>query len=99
MTPNTPIQSPELVDARLNAYRRLLIGVMTHMAADEAGRKMLESIARDTETVADHEEDPGVMPDAGFAAQNHTDEEIRTIIATALTRAEALSAARTASTR
>ena len=94
MNPAFPEQSPEQIDGRLNAYRRLLIGLMTYVARDPDGRDMLQAIARDTEVVADHEEDPGVMPDEGFAGQNHTDEEIRTLIATAWTRAEALAAAR-----
>lgn len=92
MTDPYPPQSPQTVDARLNAYRRLLIGVMTHLARDETGRHMLEGMARDTQILADHEEDPGVLPDEGFAAQSLADEEIRTVVATALTRAQALRA-------
>lgn len=94
MNPHFPEQSAEQIDGRLNAYRRLLIGLMTHVARDDDGRQMLQAMARDTETVADHEEDPGVLPDEGFARQNLADAEIRAIIAAALTRAEALGAAR-----
>ncbi|KQR69079.1 hypothetical protein [Rhizobium sp. Leaf341] len=94
MNPAFPEQSPEQIDGRLNAYRRLLICLMTYVARDPEGRDMLQAMARDTEVVADHEEDPGVMPDEGFAGQNHADAEIRVLIAAALTRAEALAATR-----
>ncbi|PYE26790.1 hypothetical protein C8J32_102409 [Rhizobium sp. PP-CC-3A-592] len=94
MKPEFPEQSPDQIDGRLNAYRRLLIGLMTHVARDADGRQMLEAMARETEIVADHEEDPGVIPDEGFAGQNLAEEEIRAIITAALTRAEALAAAR-----
>ena len=94
MNPEFPQQSSDQIDGRLNAYRRLLIGLMTHVARDANGRELLETMARDTEIVADHEEDPGVLPDEGFAGQRLADDEIRSIIMTALTRAEALAAAR-----
>jgi hypothetical protein len=87
-----PTPSPEMIDGRLNAYRRLLVGLMAHVARDAEGWALLEAMARDTETVSDHEEDPGVVPDAGFAAQNLADEEIHAVITAALTRAEALAA-------
>ncbi|MFP5076681.1 hypothetical protein ACLE20_05190 [Rhizobium sp. YIM 134829] len=86
--------SPETIDARLNAYRRLFIGLFTHLAEREDGRTLISAILADTETVADHEEDPGVLPDVGFAEQEIANEEIQSVLKAALTRAEARAASR-----
>jgi hypothetical protein len=45
-------------------------------------------MARENETVSDHEEDPGIEPDAAFAAQQIADDEIRAILKAAMARLE-----------
>ncbi|MEA3534228.1 hypothetical protein [Rhizobium sp. CC-YZS058] len=84
--------APETLDGRLNAYRRLLVGLFTQLAEREDGRALIDAILADTETVADHEEDPGVLPDRGFAGQEIANAEIQAVLKAALTRAEARAA-------
>lgn len=45
-------------------------------------------MARDNETVVDHQEDPGVEPDTAFAAQQIADDEIRRFLKAAIARLE-----------
>lgn len=84
--------TPEQIDARINAHRRLLVALIAHIAGDAKGRLFLEALLRDTEIVADHEEDPGIDPDLGFAGQKISDDEMRAIVETALARARATAA-------
>lgn len=76
------------LEGRINAHRRLLVELLSVVAAIPAAREALVAMARDTETVADHEEDPGVEPDAAFAAQQIADDEIRSILKAAMARLE-----------
>jgi hypothetical protein len=74
------------IEGRLNAHRRLLVELISVMAAIPETREALQAMARDTETVSDHEEDPGIEPDAAFAAQQIADDEIRAILKAAMSR-------------
>lgn len=82
--------TPEQIDARINAHRRLLVALIAHIAGNAEGRAFLEGLLRDTEIVSDHEEDPGIEPDAGFAGQQIGDDEMHAIVEAALARARAL---------
>ncbi|WEZ82971.1 hypothetical protein P6U16_18800 [Rhizobium sp. 32-5/1] len=82
--------SPETVEGRLNAHRKLLIAILTSLASDSNGRQLIEKLLTDSETVRDQEEDPGVEPDIGFAIQNIADAEALAIVRTAIARAEAI---------
>ncbi|OLP59358.1 hypothetical protein BJF93_11530 [Xaviernesmea oryzae] len=84
--------SPMQIEGRLNAYRRLLVGLATHLAALPDGRAAIEAMIADAETVDTQDEDPGVLPDQGFAGQEIADEEIRHILGSALARRQALEA-------
>jgi len=77
--------SPHL-EGRINAHRRLLVELISVVAAIPEARETLVAMARDNETVGDHEEDPGIEPDAAFAAQQIADEEIRAILKAAMAR-------------
>lgn len=81
--------TPEQIDGRMNAHRRLLVALIAHTARNEEGRAFLENLLHDTAIVSDHEEDPGIEPDLGFAAQQIGDDEMRSIVKSALARAEA----------
>lgn len=76
------------LEGRINAHRRLLVELLSVVAAIPAAREALLAMARDNETVADHEEDPGIEPDAAFAAQQIADDEIRAILTAAMARLE-----------
>ncbi|MDQ0321186.1 osmotically-inducible protein OsmY [Pararhizobium capsulatum DSM 1112] len=80
----------EQIDGRLNAHRRLFVALVAYIARDAKGREFLEELVRDTEIVSDHEEDPGIEPDEGFAGQQIGDEEIQSIVRAALSRADAV---------
>ena len=77
--------SPHL-EGRINAHRRLLVELISVVAAKPDAPETLVAMARDNETVGDHEEDPGIEPDAAFAAQQIADEEIRAILKAAMAR-------------
>ncbi len=89
--------SPETVEGRLNAHRKLLIAVLALLARDREGRDLIQRLLTDNETVRDQEEDPGIEPDRGFAIQNISDEETLAILRTAIARAEATERASTIS--
>ena len=79
------------IEGRLNAHRRLLVSLVSLLADLPDARAAIETFGRDSETVIDHEEDPGFEPDAAFAAQRIADEEIRAIVDAGLRRAKARS--------
>lgn len=76
------------LEGRINAHRRLLVELLSVIAAIPEARETLVAMARDNETVSDHEEDPGIEPDAAFAAQQIADDEIRAILKAAMARLE-----------
>lgn len=76
------------LEGRINAHRRLLVELVSVLAAIPQAREALLAMARDNETVIDHEEDPGIEPDAAFAAQQIADDEIRAILKAAMDRLE-----------
>jgi hypothetical protein len=76
------------LEGRINAHRRLLVELLSVVAAIPQARDALLAMARDNETVSDHEEDPGIEPDAAFAAQQIADDEIRAILKAAMARLE-----------
>ena len=76
------------LEGRINAHRRLLVELVSVLAAIPEAREALVAMARDNETVIDHEEDPGIEPDAAFAAQQIADDEIRAILKAAMDRLE-----------
>lgn len=84
--------SPHQLEARLNAHRKLFIALAAFLAESSEGRAFLNRLSRDTETVVDHEEDPGIVPDDGFALQAGADEEMRSIVKAALSRSQAIAA-------
>ncbi len=76
------------LEGRINAHRRLLVELVAVLAAVPEAREALVAMARDAETVIDHEEDPGIEPDVAFAAQQIADDEIRAILNAAMARLE-----------
>lgn len=88
----TEMTSHMEIEGRLNAYRRLLIGLATELARHDSGRAALEAMLADAEIVDTQEEDPGVLPDAAFAGQELATEEMRTVLTAALARRDALDA-------
>ncbi len=76
------------LEGRINAHRRLLVELISIVAAIPEAREALVAMARDNETVIDHEEDPGIEPDAAFAAQQIADDEIRAVLKAAMARLE-----------
>lgn len=81
------------LEGRINAHRRLLVELIATVAAIPAAHAALVAMARENETVADHEEDPGLEPDAAFAAQQVADDEIRAILKAAMDRLDTRAAA------
>ncbi|WP_313522874.1 hypothetical protein [Shinella sp.] len=76
------------LEGRINAHRRLLVELLSVVATVPEARAALIAMARDNETVNDHEEDPGIEPDAAFAAQQIADDELRGILRAAMARLE-----------
>jgi hypothetical protein len=84
-----PNPSPEHLEGRLNAHRKLFIALTAFIAESAEGRAFLERLGRDSETLSDHEEDPGIEPDDGFAMQQIADDEMQSIVKAALSRVTA----------
>jgi hypothetical protein len=84
-----PHPSLEHLEGRLNAHRKLFIALTAFIAATAEGREFLERLGQDNETVSDHEEDPGIEPDEGFAIQQIADDEMQSIVKAALSRMQA----------
>lgn len=82
--------SPEQLEGRLNAHRKLLVALTAFIADGVEGRAFVERLRRDAETVRDHEEDPGVEPNGSFATQQIADDELQSIVAAALLRVQAV---------
>jgi hypothetical protein len=76
------------LEGRINAHRRLLVELVSVLAGIPEAREALVGMARDNETVVDHEEDPGSDPDPAFAAQQIADDELRAILKAAMARLE-----------
>lgn len=76
------------LEGRINAHRGLLVELVCIVATIPEARAALVAMARDNETVSDHEEDPGIEPDAPFAAQQIADDELRGILKAAMARLE-----------
>ncbi|WP_438752790.1 hypothetical protein [Pararhizobium sp. O133] len=82
--------SPEHLEGKLNAHRKLLVAMAAFIAESSEGRAFLNRLSRDSETVSDHEEDPGIEPDSSFAIQQIADDEMQSIIKAALSRSLAV---------
>jgi len=79
--------SPHL-EGRINAHRRLMVEIVALLGTIPQAHEALLAMARDNETVSDHQEDPGLEPDPAFAAQQIADDEIRGILKAAMARLE-----------
>ncbi|HTO32345.1 MAG TPA: hypothetical protein VL202_14400 [Pararhizobium sp.] len=82
--------SPGHLEGRLNAHRKLLVAMAAFIAESSEGRAFLMHLSRDSETVSDHEEDPGIEPDSSFATQQIADDEMQSIIKAAQSRSLAV---------
>ncbi len=86
--------SPDHLEGRLNAHRKLFVALTAFIAESAEGRAFLERLSQDSETVADHEEDPGIEPDGSFAIQQIADDEMQSIVKAALSRTAAVESQR-----
>ncbi len=79
----------EELEGRLNAHRELMIDMLAAMIGGEMTITRFLQRLRDDATFKDNEEDPGVLPDEGFAIANGSAREIRAILEAARARAAA----------
>lgn len=79
----------EELEGRLNAHRELMIDMLAAMIGGEVTITQFLLRLRDDATFKDNEEDPGVMPGEGFAIENATARELRSILEAARARAAA----------
>jgi hypothetical protein len=79
----------EELEGRLNAHRELMIDMLAAMIGGEMTITRFLQRLRDDATFKDNEEDPGVLPDEGFAIANASAREIRAILEAARARAAA----------
>jgi hypothetical protein len=68
------------LEGRILAHRKLLIALLDVLARAAPNPDAVWNDIRESASLLDHEEDPGVLPDAGFAIQVHETEELRSII-------------------
>ena len=79
----------EELEGRLSAHRELLIDMLAAMIGGEVTITQFLKKLRDDGTFKDNEEDPGLLPDTGFAIENSAARELRTILEAARARAAA----------
>lgn len=79
----------EEMEGRLNAHRELMIDMLAAMIGGEITTAQFLKRLRDDATFKDHEEDPGVLPDQGFAIEAAAARELRTVLEAARARAAA----------
>ncbi|OHV84838.1 hypothetical protein [Rhizobium sp. LCM 4573] len=84
----TAMTAQEL-EGRLNAHRELMIDLLAAMIGGEVTITAFLQKLRDDATFKDNEEDPGVMPEDGFAIENSAAREVRSILEAARARADA----------
>ncbi|MFB2549938.1 hypothetical protein [Ensifer soli] len=72
--------------ARTNAHRQLLVHLVTLLAGQPGGAQALERLAEETESVVDHEEDPGVTTPSAYGVQARTNAEMCRILRDGLER-------------
>lgn len=78
--------TPEELEGRLNAHRELMIGWLAALMGGEATTAELLHRLNDDATFKDNEEDPGVVPGAGYAIELAAARETRSIIEAARAR-------------
>ncbi|SFD03836.1 hypothetical protein [Tropicimonas isoalkanivorans] len=72
--------SPELMEGRLLAQRKVLAALVTAVLEDgEGGRSRLRTLVALDSMEGEHEEDPGADPDAAYAVEAAIHEELRLI--------------------
>ncbi|MBB6180587.1 hypothetical protein [Pseudorhizobium flavum] len=81
--------TPEELEGRLNAHRELMIDMLAAMIGGEMQITRFIQRLRDDATFKDNEEDPGVLPESGFAIENAAARELRTVLQAAQARAAA----------
>ena len=79
--------SPEAMEGKLNAYRGVLISLLSVLVDDEKFRPLFEELDNDT-IFQDGEEDPGTIPSEGYATDAAAAAEIRSLIDAAKARAK-----------
>jgi len=79
----------EELEGRLNAHRELMIDMLAAMIGGEVTITQFLQRLRDDATFKDNEEDPGILPDSGFATENAAARELRSILEAARARAAA----------
>ena len=79
----------DILEARILAHRRLLIGLVAMLAEDQRYRAGIETLLSENEIPMDHEEDPGIVPGDAFAEQSRSAGEISAILRQGLARASA----------
>ncbi len=75
------------LEGRLNAHRELMIDILAAMIGGEVTITQFLRRLRDDATFKANEEDPGAIPDIGFAIENAAARELRTILEAARSRA------------
>lgn len=78
--------TPEAMEGKLNAYRGVLISLLSILVKDHRYKAMFDELEADT-LFMDGEEDPGIIPSDGFAIDAVAADEIRSLIEAARARA------------
>ncbi|MFN7024266.1 MAG: hypothetical protein ACK4QP_07040 [Pseudorhizobium sp.] len=79
----------EELEGRLGAHRELMIDMLAAMIGGEGATNRFLKRLRDDATFKDNEEDPGVLPDQGYAIEAGAARELRMILEAARARAAA----------
>lgn len=79
--------TPDAMEGKINAYRGILVSLLSIVVNDERYKAMFDELENDT-MFMDGEEDPGIVPTDGFAVDAVAAAEIRSLIDAARARAK-----------
>jgi len=72
-------ESPETLEGRIIAHRKILARVIAALAAEKGGAELLDYL-KDRRHLQLHEEDPGAVPDPGLAIEGAIADEVRQVL-------------------
>jgi hypothetical protein len=79
--------TPEAMEGKLNAYRGVLISLLSLLVNDEKYKPLFDELENDAQ-FQDGEEDPGTIPSEGYATDAAAAAEIRSLIDAARARSK-----------
>lgn len=72
-------ETPETLEGRVIAHRKILARVIAVLTSGKGGPELLDYL-KDRRHIESHEEDPGAVPDPGIAIEGAMADEVRQVL-------------------